>query len=297
MKWLYNMKISKKLIASFILVALIAGIMGIVGINNMKNIDADYTGLYKDYGISIGNLGTAGIDFNNMRVKARDVILEKDPKDKQAVVNEIHLLDKKIAESLSEFEKSIHGEQNRQLFISLKDTLEKYETDRDKAIDLALANQNDQAIAFLYGDGSEYAKKAEELLNQILETKKTNGDSLSNNLSAQTNSTVMIMIIIVVIGMIVAVVLGLFISRMISKPITHLVKSAEKIADGDLNVEIDIERKDEIGMLASAFERMTENLNEVMSNIQTAAEQVASGAKQVFLCLKVLRNKQALLKN
>jgi methyl-accepting chemotaxis protein len=60
-----------------------------------------------------------------------------------------------------------------------------------------------------------------------------------------------------------------------------VIVAAEQIADGDLNVEIAINTKDEIGELASAFRRMSGNLNEVLSGINAAAEQVTMGAKEL----------------
>jgi methyl-accepting chemotaxis protein len=61
----------------------------------------------------------------------------------------------------------------------------------------------------------------------------------------------------------------------------RIIVAAEDIANGDLNVDVAIDTKDEIGDLARAFRRMSENLNEVLSGINAASEQVSSGSKQL----------------
>ena len=48
------------------------------------------------------------------------------------------------------------------------------------------------------------------------------------------------MIIVIVIGIVVAVFLGLFISNIISNPIKKIVDAAGKIAEGDLNVNVEV---------------------------------------------------------
>jgi methyl-accepting chemotaxis protein len=89
------------------------------------------------------------------------------------------------------------------------------------------------------------------------------------------------MIIVIAIAIISAIGLGIFISRMISNPVKKMVTIADKVAQGDLNVNINFDTKDEIGSLATAFKKMSDNLNEVLSNISSASEQVAAGSKQV----------------
>jgi methyl-accepting chemotaxis protein len=93
-------------------------------------------------------------------------------------------------------------------------------------------------------------------------------------------SNIMI-IVFTLIGVLISVLLGWFISNIIKKPINKMVIAAKRIADGDLDVDIQVESKDEIGILAGAFRRMTDNINEVMTNINSASEQVASGSRQV----------------
>ena len=54
---------------------------------------------------------------------------------------------------------------------------------------------------------------------------------------------------------------------------------AETIADGNLDVEVPLASdKDQLGR---ALKKMTENLNEILGQIQVAGEQIASGSGQV----------------
>lgn len=94
-------------------------------------------------------------------------------------------------------------------------------------------------------------------------------------------SSSLMLFLVALLGVILAVLLGVFISRGIKNPINKLVIVSKKIADGDLDVEINVDSNDEIGILAQAFSRMAESMNDAMSNINAGAEQVASGAQQL----------------
>jgi len=90
--------------------------------------------------------------------------------------------------------------------------------------------------------------------------------------------------ILIVLGITILLcifLLFLFIKKTIKKPITKLIGVAEKIADGDLNVTITSDSKDEIGKLANTFSKMSNHFNDFMTQIYSVAEQVTEGSKQV----------------
>ena len=67
-------------------------------------------------------------------------------------------------------------------------------------------------------------------------------------------------IAIAVIVFIIVAVIAYFITRKISRPIVELTLSTELISKGDLTHHIDIVSKNEIGVLAGSFNKMTEDL-------------------------------------
>lgn len=280
MRWYKNLKISTKLLMGFCIVALLAGAVGIVGIVNIRSIDQRYTDLFEQYGIALGDIGNASTDFQITRNLVKEIIINKG-KDSEVNINKIKDYDTLIQNNLAAFQKNIKTQATQDEFDKLKMLLEKYNTAKNKVISLVQANQMDQALDVMNNQAVPISKDVEQSINKMVNSKITNGRSKSNEYSAQTSTTIIAMIIIVVIAVLIAVALGIFISRIISNPIKKLVKVAEEMADGDLTASIEVQTKDEVGVLQKAFKKMLNNTNEVMNNIGIAAEQVASGSKQV----------------
>ena len=63
-------------------------------------------------------------------------------------------------------------------------------------------------------------------------------------------------------AMVGVILIGYFISRMIINPLSSLVNTSRAIADGDLTKRTGVQTNDEIGVLASSFDTMTENLQQ-----------------------------------
>ena len=63
-------------------------------------------------------------------------------------------------------------------------------------------------------------------------------------------------------AMVGVILVGYFIARMIINPLSSLVNTSRAIADGDLTKRTGLQTKDEIGLLASTFDTMTEKLQQ-----------------------------------
>lgn len=280
MNWFNNLKIGKRLIISFIAIAFLACVVGVVGIVNIKKVDDNYTDLFTNYGAASGDIGDLGIAYHDNRSAIRDILLEKG-KDREKYINKIKENDKAIANSMQKVEKTLQTEEGRRVFAVMQDNLAKYNAARERVIAMALAKQEEQAYILFWTEAAAPAGEVSKAIDQLFQLKESGGKKLSAEYSATTYTTITVMILVIIVAMVVAVGLGILIARSISRPIGQLVEGANHIANGDLNITVEATTKDEIGMLAAAFRQMADQINEVMINISSAADQVAAGSKQV----------------
>ncbi|PJI07786.1 MULTISPECIES: methyl-accepting chemotaxis protein [Clostridium] len=92
------------------------------------------------------------------------------------------------------------------------------------------------------------------------------------------------MFIIIIVAIILFILLGLLllkISKGITDPLNELVDVSKKIADGELDNDIDIDTEDEIGVLATAFKNMSEHLKDTIRNIKNGTENVNSMSSEL----------------
>ena len=69
--------------------------------------------------------------------------------------------------------------------------------------------------------------------------------------------------------------------RMMGKPIAAIVGAVQEIADGKLKTRLEIKSNDELGKLSTAVNTMTENLAEVIGEVQGSANEVAGAATEI----------------
>lgn len=73
---------------------------------------------------------------------------------------------------------------------------------------------------------------------------------------------------VTLIALVLAVFMAILFARNIGDPITHLANTAGRIASGDLTATAPVERLDEIGLLATAFNSMTSQLRQTLEGLE-----------------------------
>ncbi len=282
MNWLANINVGKKLIGAFVGIALIAALISVVGIYNMYQLDSKYSSVYEKTGLATGNIGQIGMYFNESRTIYRAILMDKDENARAKSIARLKELDVEISNTLNKLAEKLQTEQGKQEFVELKKSIEQYKIGRDRSIQIALAHREEEALAtFIQTGGSQLAADTNDKVQAMSKLAEATGIKASADLSEQARTTMYIMAMVSIVIVILAVILGIYIARYISKSIETLIIAANKIAKGELNVEIAVNSTDEFGELSQAFREMTANVNEAMTNINSASEQVAAGAKNV----------------
>ncbi len=94
-------------------------------------------------------------------------------------------------------------------------------------------------------------------------------------------------LLIIIISIVIAAIIVAFCINMIMKPLLTLRQTTQKISDGDLTIQIDARKNNEIGDLARDFAIMVSSLREMIEkvrdttdNVSAASEELAAGAEE-----------------
>lgn len=256
MKWYYNMKLSKKLILGYILIALISAGVGAVAITSLQSISNNSYYVFTNYGNSQGDLGYIAEAFQQTRAALRDLLLEKDPSNFKKYQDTIASNDLTISKHLSEFKKTEQTAEEIANYTNLEKSLNDYKLVREQIVTLIMQNRNTEAYDLLQKSGVPIGAVAAKSIDDNIEQNITIGARLLNSSQNSSNRTILILIGFVIIAAIASILLGLLISSIITKTIKTLLVAANKISEGDLNIDINIDTKDEIGNLAQSFRKV-----------------------------------------
>lgn len=272
MNFFKNMKIMVKLVSAFMIVSILGIIVGIYSINNMKELKDASTKLYRDSIIGEGALASINEHFLNARLAFRGVYMRDNLKAKEADIEAAKVSLDDINEHLAQYEGTISSEENRKVFNELKDNLNKYYELYKEMANGVEAKLDNKALMKITGNyipvGDIISKAIGESLEYNIKQAKQMAET--NEKTAQT--TIIIMITLLSISTITSIALGIIISLGISRPINKIADIGKKLSLGDIDVEINYESANEIGILSDAFRSLITATKEQAEVIQKIAE-------------------------
>lgn len=98
-----------------------------------------------------------------------------------------------------------------------------------------------------------------------------------SDISKATVNTIGVVLAISIAALVIIVLTIILLLRVMLKPMHHVVRAAEEIANGNLNVDVTVQSMDEIGVLAQSFQRMSTTLKLIVGDISYLLGELAGG--------------------
>jgi methyl-accepting chemotaxis protein len=265
MNWLIDLSTRNKLFGGFGFIIFCIVIVMIIASVRISTVQKSHETLFENYFANATNLLSLEADINGMRAALVTMSAVKNR-------SEMGKWQQDAMERASEISNimKILLEKNRndpRLFKGLEEfnrILNDFGKTRDKeVIPLINDGKSEEARALVLGIQAERYKKMRSIASQLgdAEVEQARKDLILSKQNA--NNSLLLFVVFCFIATLFSFVISMFLNGAISKPLKEITITAQKIAGGDLAVEVTSEaRQDEIGSLARAFTLMIQSLKE-----------------------------------
>lgn len=295
MKWFNNLKIAPKIVSLFIIVALFIGIVGAMGINSMGKINDNSMSMYSYNLNSILKITDADSNFSDIRTNLLKMVYQNDKKEtNDELGDQINSLFDKNDELLDYYAKNLMN-------VNEKEIMDKIQSDRKIYKDGAL-----KAVQFVkqenYGEAAkaitDMSKTRSELaagFDKIIDMNNDEAESANSENLRTFNVSKIAAIVITIVGFILAIILGSLISLSISKKLTKVVKFAQALGEGDLTKDIEVDSKDEIGILTIELNKAKDNVKMLISEIVDGSAEISAGSEELSATTEEVSSKMEIV--
>jgi methyl-accepting chemotaxis protein len=84
-----------------------------------------------------------------------------------------------------------------------------------------------------------------------------------------------------VVTLVLLSILTFYLNRIVISPLNDLVRSSQRIAEGDLTVQLDTQRRDEVGKVMSAMHQMVGKLSHIIGEVRSAADTISTASEHL----------------
>jgi methyl-accepting chemotaxis protein len=287
MKWFINLKTRRKLLLSFLLMAVLVLLVGITGMISLNNVNDNGKQIAKEGIGPIVALETLDSNFQKEAAAMQNLIWESQvTKDATAiskaktVITQLETDNEKLVEQFKTFNLD---EEEKTYLLQYESEVGAYRNVRDRAI--MMAEQNDYTVADQYNEQAVTAReKVANNITALINCALKQSDNLQVNSDQAFEGARMIFLLLTIIGFGVAFVLSFLIGSIISRPILAVVEQAELFAKGDFSADQQkgfLGRKDEIGDLARAFDDIDSNMSNLLTQVLAATEDMSAASEEL----------------
>ncbi len=276
-----NMKIGVRLALGFgIVVALLVAI-AVIGLTRMANLNASLENITKNMWPKVLLLQDGLVGVNEIGLSARDMLLATDKAGQQRAKERIFAARGSIAKAWDTLKPTLAQPKGKEMFELILTARENYIAAQNQTIKLVEEGKVDEARAFM---DSGFRPAAGEYRKRVNDLVKFQGDLMTELGEAATAEYLQartLTLSMAIAAFLFAFGIAFWIVRSITKPLNEAVSVANRLAEGDMAVRIEVTSRDETGMLLEAMRNMVEKLSQIITEVRSAADNLSSASEEV----------------
>ncbi len=277
MNWFLNKSIRTKLLSGFIFLALLTALVSVIGWLGLSFAGKSLDDLYKNQLLAIADLATTRGSLLTAGLNVEKAILTDDQAKREMHISTAQTYLKNGETSWKSFTATSLEEEEKAAIAKFDKAYKTYKAELETSLSFLSMGAVEEAKVMNQGSIEENQKIWLEALSSLFEINKRLAQETVDKIHAAEAADRRELIIIAIISVLAALGLGFVLAKKIGDPLKRLAANADRLALGDVEIEIKSKTTDEIGNLEKSFALMIEGIKEKV----TVAEKIAAGDMSV----------------
>jgi methyl-accepting chemotaxis protein len=288
MRWFNDLSVGRKFMGVLSLIFILVGLASGFTLLQLKNINGDIKDIIKDEYEKTSNLNEWKVNVLKIAGRSREALLFAEKEQLDAGIKRIENSQIIISDKSKLLEQTVKDDEGKKLLSQLLAAEKDYNPLVETVFKLMREGKKQEALSFITEDFNTAQKTYLDSLDTNIAFQKSAMTVIESNADKRIINTFLVLSFIGIIFLVVSVATVIVLKKGIATPLSRGVVMAEAIASGDLTKEFATERKDEVGSLLKAFEKMRRKLRdnihrvaETSNLLALTSEELSSAASQI----------------
>jgi len=283
MNWYRGLSLGRKILAGFLLVAGISGASGIFAAGSIWDVSRRAELMYSGNLVPISELPEVVKGYQTSLYLLRDIIMDRSPQERQEHVELLKQSMEKVEKGLASFFASNRSAEAGALQKSIADDLKLFGFFRDKIVDLAASERQDEAVNIMRTQGSDAIARVDEGIARVVALNKAQAHKRYVENDQAARLALLVSAVCLSLGVAAALAAGYFLSRSITAPLRAIAGKVADIASGNLTARIAAlpateDSKNELHILSHHVNLMAETLHSVVAGIASESVRLTAAS-------------------
>jgi methyl-accepting chemotaxis protein len=276
-----NLKIGIRLGLGFAVVLSLMAALIFTGIDSMASIQSRM-----DEIVTVNNAKTKLVSDMSESVHivsrvVRSIVLLSDPAAMEVEHKKIEAARQKYNESVEALAKFTASERGAAIRAKIKAAADETRPLNDKVLELARANKDEEGTKVLIGQAGPASDRWQAALDENLVLQEEGTKRAYEAAQLAYSQARRLMFILGSLAAAFGVLTAWFLTRSVTSPLAEAVAVANRLAEGDLTIQIETRSEDETGQLLTAMQNMVTKLSQVVTEVNGSAEALAGASEEV----------------
>ncbi len=272
-----KLKIMTKLIAGFLSVVVLLALVAVVAVTALSTVTAKYEDL------------TGRIDENTIQARTLEASMIEEARAVAVymVTREVRYRDdfdeakQRADESLAFLQQNVKSTEGQAILKRIEQAKVEYGSVAQDV--LKRSSFTDAELRELTSTRLREPRTAlMTAVDELVAYQYTRGDEVRQEAKTATSQAQWMMLIVAVLAAGIGLGIAVLMGRAISRPVNAVASTAQRLADGDLTVDLlRVSSRDEVGDMATSINQMVENLRQLIQGVSANTESVMSASEEL----------------
>ena len=164
---------------------------------------------------------------------------------------------------------------------AVQDAREVYRTSQQAFLDMMDAGKKPEAAAFLLTQVRKDQRGYFDAVRELIKFQDRRVLDSGHRAEETYQSTIAWLMGLAAVALVLGTIVAVWITRSITRPLRQAVDVARTVATGDLGTRIEVHSADETGQLLQALRDMNEALVNIVGEVRSGTETIASASQQI----------------
>ncbi|MDB5989318.1 MAG: methyl-accepting chemotaxis protein [Herbaspirillum sp.] len=281
MKWFYDLKITTKLLVSFVAVLLLTAFLSIFSMLELAKVNQNSVEMSTNLvPVMRAVLGMKN-DLALFRSQGYQHMMSTTDKDWTSYETKMAGALASFRKNQAIYQKLIDSDEEKAVYADLNKTFDLFLVEQKNIFALSRANKFEEAKELTRGRSQQLNGDVRALIEKLITinlAQSNNRNTAAEEIYASARKWIAgLLIAAILLGLILAV----WIAKIISRPLNDAVKIAQSVAAGDLTSNIDVKSSDETGKLLLALKEMNDGLIRIVGQVRNGTDTIATASSQI----------------
>ncbi len=281
MNWFYNLRIARKLLLTFAAILILTAVQGVFSIVQLARVNQASTDIATNSLPSVRYPLEAKVALARIRTLQLQHLLPGNEANVESNEKLIATHFSAMSAALDKYAPLVNMEAEKGYFMAIKNDLGQFIKTHQDIAALVRAQKIDEAREMLMKQATPiYLHLFDNLDNAVkinIDTSEKTDQQAQDRY--ETSRTLIVVLLACCIGL--GLLLATWVARIVSRPLQAAMHVAERVADGDLTVDIKPAGGDETGHLMRSLKAMNDSLLRIVSQVREGTDTINTASREI----------------